>query len=223
MEPIFPDPEEITQSVKQIMTICRLAWEKGFMAGWSGNASIRLSKNPQILLITSSGSAKGLLETDDCLLINLKGEKLSGKAKASSESGLHTILYESLPEASAILHTHPPYLQALELSLSNEKTCTTGFLMKKLLNINLHEALIWRKHLRFAENYPPGSSELAESAATAIMEDKKEPSLPLAIWLPQHGLCTMAENLKTCLCLTEEIEHLAQVQLLSRQNQNRAV
>ena len=215
----LPYPSEITHIVQQIMTICQLAWEKGFMAGWSGNASIRLATNPQLLLITASGSPKGLLESEDCLLINLKGEKLSGKGKASSESQLHTVLYENCPQLKAILHTHPPYLQALELSLEDMENNSVNMLNEKMLNVKLHEAQIWRKHLHFAGDYPPGSSELADSALKAIRAKEGETisklALPLAIWLPRHGLCAMAENLKACLCLTEEIEHLAQVQLLS--------
>lgn len=218
----FPDPAEISQAVRQIMAICRIAWEKGFMAGWSGNASMRLPENPRLLLITASGSPKGLLETDDCLLINLKGEKLAGQAKASSESRLHTVLYEAWPAVKAILHTHPAYLQALELAVSAGETESSRFLTEKFLNVNLHEALIWRGRLHFAANYPPGSAELAQSAVKAVLDNmdkqKKEPALPLAIWLPFHGLCAMGKTLKDCLCLTEEFEHLARVQLLGKVN-----
>lgn len=221
MNPYFPDPAEITRSVKRIMDICKVAWEKGLMAGWSGNASVRLPDNPGLLVITASGSPKGMLETDDCLLINLKGEKLAGKGKASSESQLHTILYEGFPEIQAILHTHPPFLQALELAM-NAAVKAGGFPGENFLKMKLHEAQIWRHHLHFAENYPPGSAELAQSAIKGIRDDlereTREAALPLAVWLPGHGLCAAAGNLKDCLCLTEEMEHLAQVRLLSGDN-----
>lgn len=217
MNEYYPSPAEVYRAVNQIIDICRLAWEKGLIAGWSGNASIRVSENSQLLLITASGSPKGLLDTEDCLLINLKGEKISGKAKVSSESQLHTLLYENFPPIQAVLHTHPPCLQALELAMKTGEAGLTSFIGQNSQNINLYEAQIWGKRLHFAEKYPPGSLALAESAIKAIMTDlkdpEKKPPLPLAVWLPWHGLCAIGENLKDCLCLTEEIEHLARVQL----------
>lgn len=214
----LPDLAELHQNQDEIIRICRIAWQKGLMAGWSGNASMRLTSKPELLLITTSGSPKGLLQAEDLLIIDLQGEAVAGKAKPSSESRLHSLLYERFPQIEAILHTHPPFLQALELAL-REHWLEYHDLKQHFLNIRLYEAELWRPHLTFAEAYPPGSPQLAYSAAEAVLQNQEKMaevlSLPLAIWLPEHGLCAAGKKLLDCLCLTEELEHLAQTQLLS--------
>lgn len=214
------NPAETGKALKQILDICRSASEKGLMAGWSGNASVRLETDPDLLLITGAGKAKGRLGPDDCPLISLKGRKLSGKARISSESRLHTLIYETLPAIKAILHSHPPYLQALELALTEERALAGDLWKEKFLDLKLHEAAVWRARLVFSIEYPPGSEELARSALEALKKKLAENSgalLPFAVWLPKHGLCAVGERLEDCLCLTEELEHLALTQLMSRE------
>ena len=215
------DPAELNEDLNEIIRICGIAWQKGLMAGWSGNASLRLGISPQRLLITSSGSPKGFLQAHDMLIIDLQGKKMAGKANPSSESRLHTLLYERFPQIAAILHTHPPFLQALELAL-RERWLEYHDLKQHFLNVKLYESELWRPHLAFAEACPPGSPQLAYSAAEAILQNEEKTAealcLPLAIWLPGHGLCAAGKKLLDCLCLTEELEHLAQTQLLSLSN-----
>ncbi len=211
----LPDINEVEEAIKQIADICHIAWEKDFMAGWSGNASIRLLSNPELLVITAKGKTKGQLKSGDYLLVNLEGEKLSGKASASSESRLHTILYENWPEINAILHTHPPYMQALEIALYSERAGLKSP-NERFLNIELHEASIWRKRLYFSGNFFPGTEDLAVSANYSLNQNEGKLLFPCAIWLPFHGLCAAGENLESCLNLSEELEHLAKVQLLSK-------
>lgn len=205
------------EALKEIQDICHIAGKKGFMSGWSGNASTRVSSNEGHVIITAAGKAKGRLKNEDCLLINLKGNKLQGRGRASSESKLHTYIYEKWPNIKAILHTHPPFLQALELKLGQIKSRPN--LKEELLNMPLHEATMWTGRLCVAENYYPGSEELAISAVEAVVKDivkaNEEPSLPFAIWLPGHGLCVAGLDLESCLCLTEEFEHLGRVRLLA--------
>lgn len=207
------DLTEIKAVSARIADICRAAWEKGFMAGWSGNASVRLRSEPAGALITAAGKAKGRLKEGDFVAVSLAGEKLWGEEKVSSESRLHTHLYEKLPQAKAILHTHPPFMQALDLALNPGGADYINVLKENFLNTGLHESALWRGRLRFAKELPPGSPDLAESAAEAASGENWEP--PLAVWLPRHGLCAIGGSLESCLCLTEELEHLAKTQLLS--------
>lgn len=217
----FPTLADLSASENQIISICHKAWRQKLMPGWSGNASIRIAKKS--ILITASGTAKGKLQAADLLLINPAGDILSGVGRPSSESLLHITLYENIREIDAILHTHPPYLQALEIALNGSAPLCETDLAKSFLALDLHEASMWRERLRFGANCRPGSRELANSALSGILgvrqkgEDFQEMPLPLGVWLPSHGLCVAGKNLSDCLCLTEEFEHLAHVQLLSRE------
>lgn len=222
MNTIFPSPAEISNSMEQISDICKIAWTKGIMAGWSGNASLRFSRNPELVLITAAGTAKGRLSPADFLLITMQGETISGNGKASSESQLHTFLYKKWSGIGAILHTHPPFMQALELWLKKKATVDAKGPGEQFLNLDLYEARIWRKRLFLGEDYLPGTPDLALGAIKGIEReyhkngDAGDPDLPFAVWLPRHGLCAAAQTPEDCLCLTEELEHLARIQLLQR-------
>lgn len=193
------------EAVSTIIQVCHAAWQEGFMPGFSGNASIRLD-NGQIA-VTAAGAPKGRLASYDCIL----ADSSQGQRKPSSETLMHRAIYEALSQCMAILHTHPPYMQALNLALDKGRGIEN--IRDNFLNLPLFEARVWRQRLFFAGTYPPGSAELANAAANAL--PKSDCSLPCALWLSAHGLCALAGDLPTALCITEEMEHLAKVQLLA--------
>lgn len=189
--------------VAKIIKYCGLAWEKGLMPGFSGNASLRHGRD--LMLITRAGAPKGLLKPEDCLLINFQGVVLAGKGTPSSEWRMHAAIYSSYPPCKAILHVHPACMQVLDLLEKDE------YLEKNFLDLPLFEAAMWKKNLRFAPASAPGSPELAENCAKAL--ESGLPPFPAGIWLRHHGLAALGKNLESALCLAEELEHLANVQL----------
>lgn len=205
---------QIRQCAQRIIGICRRAAARGLMAGWSGNASVRCGDG---MLITAAGSPKGMLSADDCLFIGADSTPRPecGK-KPSSETAMHLAIYAAQPACKAILHTHPAMLQALTLLLCADSGDPVGALREHCLGIPLYEAEMWRKHLGFVRAFPPGSDALGAECASCASEI----ALPAAVWLMQHGLCAIAGSLEAALCLTEELEHLAQVQLLTLKGGN---
>lgn len=187
--------------IMAIQSAGRKARERGFVAGWSGNISAR---RDNVIIITRAGASKGDLQIPDLLVLDLSGRIMGGQAKPSSETPLHLALYGKLKDCRAILHTHPRHLQALDLALEDGS-------MTDFLNIPLYEADVWRQRLYFTPALPPGSTRLAEVCAAAL-PDEKVP-FPAAIWLRRHGLCAFGDNLDDALHLTEELEHLAAIQL----------
>lgn len=194
-------PSLLAEAVESLADCCRIAWREGMMRGWSGNASLRLGGK---MLITASGAAKGHLRPGQCVLMELDGSGICGGSKPSSEWRVHSALYAAMPQGRAILHTHPRALQALELALAEK-----GEWPARFLDLPLYEAGMWRGCLRIAPALAPGGEELARAAA-AVMTPR-EP--PCAVWLQGHGLCALGATLEEALCLTEELEHLAEVQL----------
>lgn len=196
---------DIRRAMDDIMRICRDAWREGLMRGWSGNASIRLG--PSGFLITASGAPKGRLRRGDLLLINGSGDVIDGNAKPSTESAMHLAIYDALPECGAILHTHPPRMQALGLMLDG---ADAGTFSANFLDLNLFESRIWREKLDIAAPEAPGSRELAAGAARCL---ERARALPRAIWLRNHGLCALAADMSGALALSEELEYLAEIQI----------
>lgn len=194
-------------AIGKIINIGKFAWQKDLMAGFSGNISCRLNNNQ--ILLTASGVAKGHLEPDDFITISAAGKKFAGKKQPSSESGLHLAIYAAFNDCNAILHTHPPYLQALELKFG-----TASF-----LQINLFEAAYWRERLVMTAAFKPGDSQLGQACVENLRAQwQAQPPYPCGAWLSGHGLCAMGVNLDQCLSFTEELEHIAKVQLLSNQS-----
>ena len=174
---------------------CRQAWLAGVMTGFNGNLSLRLGK--RLLLVTASGIAKGHMEDGDVALATKEGSPLAGPA-LSSETAMHAAVYEARPEARCVLHTHPGCLLALSVKLAG---C-----LDRMLDMPLFEAAMWRPKLAIAGAYPPGSQSLADSVGKAAA---KAP----AVFMEGHGLCTAGAGIAEALGITEQMEHLAEIQL----------
>lgn len=188
----------------RILRVMHMAWEIGILRGFSGNASMRLGND--CFLITASGVAKGSLAETDLLLVNAAGEILEGHGKPSIELGMHLSIYSLVPDSNAILHTHPVYLHVLPLLLGNGTRA-------RLLRLDSAEADYWRERLGLAGEHAPGSKDLANAATAAIKREWTDAiPMPCAIWLASHGLCAIAESIESALGISEQLEHLAQIQ-----------
>ena len=191
-------PAQMTETFR---AVCRDAWKQGLLSGCNGNASQRLGSHaPGLVCITRSGASKGRLSPDDCCLMDLNSGTAVLGGPASTESGMHLAIYRNRPDCTAILHTHPRRLLALSLRLAGRQ--------EDFLRLPLFEAEVWRAKLGFAPALPPGTTDLAEAVADAA-RDKD------AVWMAGHGLCCLGRTLGEALCLAEELEHLAALQILA--------
>lgn len=183
-----------------LLSCCREAWRTGGLLGFNGNASLLWDgpDGPRVLM-TRSGVCKGRMSAADICLLHPDGRLLAG-GPASSEGAMHLAVYAARPACRAILHTHPPHLLALGIRLAG---C-----MEDFLRLPLYESEVWRARLGVAPACEPGTSELAAGVAA---QARRFP----AVWMSGHGLCACGETLEEALGLTEQLEHLAQIQLLS--------
>ncbi len=190
--------------VEEIRDVCRDAWTQGLLSGCNGNASRRLpAPHEGIACLTCTGAAKGRLAPQNCCLVEIESAAPLYGGPASTESGMHLAIYRAKPQCGAILHTHPRRLLALSLRLEKEEEG-----LEEFLRLPLFEADVWRARLGFAPALPPGTKELADAVARASLDHP-------AVWMAGHGLCSTGATLAEALCLTEELEHLAAIQLLS--------
>lgn len=190
--------------VRELAEVCREAWHGGMLAGCNGNASCRWqSPAGERIVITRSGAAKGRLRlTDLCVLDARSGATLYG-GPSSSEGLMHLEVYAARPQCGAILHTHPRQLLALSLKLEHRPDWQERFLA-----LPVFESGVWRARLGHAPAFEPGTRELAEAVGRAAREHE-------AVWMARHGLCASAPCPGQALTLSEELEHLAAIQLLA--------
>jgi L-fuculose-phosphate aldolase len=176
----------------RLIEICRLGWQRGFLAGGAGNVSARLDEDR--ILITPSGRAKALLAPEDLLEVSLSGEVLAGAGQPSGELPIHLAAYRLRPETGAVLHAHPAAATALSLA-GRELDCS-----------GLPEML---HHLGSVPT-APYAAPASEAAATAV-----EPFLAehRALLLAHHGSLCLGRDLEEAFVLTEMIEHAAQTLL----------
>lgn len=210
--PAMPSPEALCRCAGELAAVCRDAWLEGLLSGCNGNASMRLEPGGQLLCMTRTGAAKGRLTAGDICLLDAATGRCLANGPASSEAAMHFALYAARPECGAVLHTHPRRLLALSLVLLSR-----GEGPEALLRLPLYEARVWRARLAVAPALQPGTGELADAVAAAAA------TLPLevvmatggAVWMEGHGLCAFAPSLGAALSMSEELEHLAAVQLLA--------
>ena len=205
----YPSPEAISRAVKELGAVCRDAWQEGLLSGCNGNASLRLDGG--ILCMTRTGAAKGRLTAADICLLDAASGRCLANGPASSEAPMHFALYAARPECGAVLHSHPRRLLALSLVLH-----ARGQGHDDLLRLPLYEAEVWRARLAVAPALQPGTRDLANAvaaAATALPPETVETGG--AVWMEGPGLCAFAESLGAALAMSEDLEHLAAVQLLA--------
>ncbi|WP_028573782.1 tRNA (N6-threonylcarbamoyladenosine(37)-N6)-methyltransferase TrmO [Desulfonatronovibrio hydrogenovorans] len=184
------------QEIKSLLNASARACSKGLLNGLNGNLSL---KKQDMVLITSSGSAKGFLSIDHLCILDLStGQQVAGNGQPSSEALMHLEIYRQQPQARAIAHTHPPDLLCLDGLFGHIP----------LENAQLFEAEAIRKQLSYIPGLVPGSRELAEAAGLKAKSHS-------CILMHAHGLTCWGPTLEQAVALCDEIEALARIELNS--------
>ena len=95
--------KDLAELKQEIIKYGKLAGEKNFTPGVSGNISARYGEN---VLITASGTANGYLEEDDLSVVDFSGNLILGNKKASSETPLHLEFYRMREDINYIIDMH---------------------------------------------------------------------------------------------------------------------
>lgn len=123
------DDPSIPEKTQALITAGQLFHARGWVPATGGNFSARLTHG--LMLITASGQHKGELTPGDFLVADEQGRPLDPSRKASYETGLHAQLYQRLPDAGAVLHTHSPANTVL--SRRFERIALSGYELLKIL------------------------------------------------------------------------------------------
>jgi len=182
------------QARDEIIRIGRLLFEKGWVASNDGNISMRLDGDR--ILATPTGMSKGMMQAGDLIVLDRRGNKLSGTRERTTEINMHLTIYDLRPEIQAVVHAHPPV--------------STGFATAgKPLNLALlPEVIISFGCVPIAEYGLPGTAEL-----TAPMR----PLIPRhnALLMANHGVVAYGEDLLQAYFRMETVEHSARIQFVA--------
>jgi L-fuculose-phosphate aldolase len=182
------------QHREEIVRLGRMLHQRGYVAATDGNLSVRLDS--ERVLATPTNMSKGMMEPEDMVVVDMRGCQLSGHRHASSEIGMHLLIYRLRPEVRGIVHAHP--------------TTATGY---AAAGLELNQALVSEVVLSvgaipLARYGTPGTHELINAL---------EPLVPAhnAILMANHGVVTYGESLLRAYMKMETVEHFAKIALVT--------
>jgi len=185
-----------TDARKEILRICRLLWERGWVANHDGNVTMRLGGGR--ILATPTGISKNRIALDELLTVDLEGRKLGGLTRPFSELGLHLRVYRLRPDVHAVVHAHPP--------------TATGF---ALAGMGLDIPAMPEPVVSLGPGIPtvpyafPGAD--AEAALAPFLEQHD------AVLLARHGALSWGVDTEQAYLRMELVEHVARITLVAYQ------
>ena len=178
----------------EIVRYGKLLHQTGLVAATDGNLSVRLEDGT--FLCTPTLMSKGMMTTDDLVIVDSCGHKVSGVRNVSSEIAMHLFIYRNRPDVGAVVHAHPP--------------TATGFAAAgmPLDSALCSEIAITLGTVPLANYETPGTPELAEALAPLVGDHD-------AILMANHGVVTYGGDLLTAYMNMETVEHYAKIALVT--------
>lgn len=187
---------------EEIVFVCRLLHEKGFIVASDGNVSARLGRGR--ILLTPSGLHKGFLKPEQLLVVDEDGKLLSTATtvtrhlKPTSELPMHLAAYRQRPDVLAVVHAHPPIAVALSIAGISMATCL------------LPEVIVTLGLIPTTEYATPSSEENVRAISNLIVNHD-------ALVLQRHGSLTVGDSPMQAYMRLETLEQNARVQFMLEQ------
>jgi L-fuculose-phosphate aldolase len=180
----------------EIVRYGHMLHDQFFVAGTDGNLSVRLEDGS--ILCTPTCLSKGMMQAEDLVVVDTKGEVLRGHRAASSEIAMHILIYRMRLDVNAVVHAHPP--------------TATGYAAAGigLTQPLVSEIVITLREVPLAPYATPGSPALGEALRPLIADHD-------AILMANHGVVTYGADLNTAYMNMETVEHFARVALVTQQ------
>ncbi|MGI8960461.1 MAG: class II aldolase/adducin family protein [Bryobacteraceae bacterium] len=175
---------------EDIIRVCRLIYEKGWVAANDGNVSIRLDEDR--ILCTPTATSKGMVESDDLMVCDLAGNKVNGYRERTSEIAMHSTIYSLRPDVRSVVHAHPPVATGF---------ATAGRALDKAL---LPEVIIQLGAVPLASYGLPGTPALCEGMIPLIPHYD-------ALLLENHGCTCYGHDVWQAFFRMETVEHFARI------------
>lgn len=184
------------QAKQEIVEAGRRLYDKGYIVSSDGNISARVSDDR--IVATPTGLCKGTLGPDDLCILDTEGNQISGKLRPSSEIGMHYFLYRQRPDATAVVHAHPPTATAFSIANIPLTDCV------------LPEVIISLGSIPTARYGTPGGPEISEPIRQYVKEYD-------AYVLENHGATTIGNSVMNAYFKMETMEQFARILFIARQ------
>jgi L-fuculose-phosphate aldolase len=179
-----------------ICHIGRLLHQAHYIDGISGEISARL--DGQRILATPAGLAKGFLQPDQILLLDLEGNRIGSASESNrtfqptAEVLMHLDCYRQRPDIQGVVHAHPPTAVGLTIAGMSMRTCVVP------------EAIIVLGLVPTAAYSSPASEETRDAIRALVSQHD-------AILLAYHGSLTVGPDVWQAYLKLETLEHTAMI------------
>ncbi len=174
---------------EKLIATCHRVYEKGFVAAYDGNLSVRINKDE--ILITRSLVNKGSVTDKDILTIDNNGKLLEGSGKITTEVKLHLKVYNNRQDISSVIHCHPLYSTAIATA------------REEFPNNVFPEVILTLGKVPICKYATPSTSDLAESLTPFV-------DYANVFLLSNHGVVAVGDSLETAYYRMEKLEHISE-------------
>jgi len=164
--------------------------------GTWGNISCRVPGEDYIA-ITPTGMSYDTLEPDDIVVLDLRGNTISGTRKPSIEVPLHLAIYNAREDVQAIVHTHSAYATAMAVARREIPGAVEDLVQIVGGNVRVNEYAL------------PGTEQLGINTLKAMAGRN-------AVLLANHGMLGAGRDLDEAFRVCQVVEKSAQIALLAQ-------
>lgn len=168
----------MTENLKfDICCAARVLYRAGLSVANAGHISIVTGDHR--MLVNRFGPSFATLQPSDILTCDFSGKIVEGEGWVNDTILLHGVIHRSLPDAAALVHTHPP-------------AAVTFSVFRKLPEIFDQESCILANDIALVEDSYSGLASTTERVApmAEALRDHR------AILLPNHGAITRGSNVQ---------------------------
>jgi len=190
------DQHQLLETRKKVVETGIQMLMTNLTVGTWGNISCRVP-GEDCIAITPTGMSYDMLEPEDIVVLDLKGNNVSGTRKPSIEVPLHLAIYNAREDVKAIVHTHSAYATAMAVARKEIPGAVEDLVQIVGGNVRVNEYAL------------PGTEQLGINTVKA-MEGRQ------AVLLANHGMLGAGRNLEEAFKVCQVVEKSAQITLLAQ-------
>ena len=174
-----------------VVRYAQLVYSKGWVANHDGNLTARSTRGR--IIATPTAMSKGDVGSDDLIVVNEDGERVSGRRRSFSEMALHLEVYREREDAQAVIHAHPPFATAMACA---GVELGQPFIAEAIVSLGHHIPLV------------PFCAPKTPSFTRSLT-----PMLPFhdVVVMQNHGVISWGSTLEQAFLRMELVEHLASI------------
>jgi L-fuculose-phosphate aldolase len=190
------DMDQITQTRINVVKKGLEMLAANLTVGTWGNISCRVP-GENYIAITPTGMSYDMLAPEDIVVMDLRGNTISGIRKPSIEVPLHLAIYNAREDVQAIVHTHSAYATAMAVARKEIPGAVEDLVQIVGGNVRVNEYAL------------PGTEQLGINTVKA-MEGRN------AVLPANHGMLGAGRDLDEAFRVCQVVEKGAQIALLAQ-------